>query len=37
MVATRLGPQEQTLLERFGEEYRQYMKKTGRLLPKLGK
>jgi len=32
---TRIPKEEQMLLERFGDEYRLYMKRTGRLLPRL--
>lgn len=35
--ATRRGPEEKRMLERFGEEYHQYMKKTVRRLPRIGK
>ena len=31
----RVGDEENLLLEQFGEEYEEYMKRTGRLLPKL--
>jgi protein-S-isoprenylcysteine O-methyltransferase Ste14 len=34
-VASRIGFEESLLLEFFGEQYRDYMKKTGRLLPKV--
>ena len=30
----RVGDEEALMLEQFGEEYRQYMERTGRLLPK---
>ncbi|MGL4975548.1 MAG: protein-S-isoprenylcysteine O-methyltransferase [Bosea sp. (in: a-proteobacteria)] len=30
----RVGPEEQLMLDEFGEEYRSYMNRTGRLLPK---
>jgi len=33
-VASRIGFEESLMLEFFGEQYREYMKKTGRLLPK---
>lgn len=33
-VASRIGFEESLMLEYFGDEYRKYMKKTGRLLPK---
>lgn len=29
----RIGPEEQMMLQQFGDEYREYMKRTGRLLP----
>jgi len=34
-VASRIGFEESLMLEFFGEQYREYMKKTGRLLPKV--
>lgn len=34
-VASRIGFEEQLMLEYFGKQYREYMKKTGRLLPRL--
>lgn len=33
VVALRLGREEQMMVDEFGEEYRTYMKSTGRLLP----
>lgn len=30
----RVGPEEQMMIDRFGDEYRRYMERTGRLLPK---
>jgi protein-S-isoprenylcysteine O-methyltransferase Ste14 len=30
----RVPREEQMMLERFGDEYREYMKRTGRFLPK---
>jgi protein-S-isoprenylcysteine O-methyltransferase Ste14 len=33
-VASRIGFEESLMIEFFGEQYREYMKKTGRLLPK---
>jgi protein-S-isoprenylcysteine O-methyltransferase Ste14 len=34
-IASRIGFEESLMLEYFGEQYHAYMKKTGRLLPKL--
>lgn len=34
-MASRTPKEEANLIEKFGEEYRQYMKRTGRFLPKL--
>lgn len=34
LITLRIPKEEQMLLERFGEEYRAYMKRTGRLLPR---
>ena len=34
-VASRIGFEESLMLEFFGEQYREYMKTTGRLLPKV--
>lgn len=34
-VASRIGFEENLMLEYFGEPYRDYMKRTGKLLPKL--
>ena len=36
LVAARLPKEEEKLIERFGEEYRAYARRTGRLLPRLG-
>ncbi len=36
MLLVRLPKEEARLIERFGEEYRAYMKHTGRLLPRWG-
>jgi protein-S-isoprenylcysteine O-methyltransferase Ste14 len=36
LVALRVGPEEQAMVEQFGEEYRAYMNITGRFIPKLG-
>lgn len=35
LVAARL-PKEEKLIERFGEEYQAYARRTGRLLPFIG-
>jgi protein-S-isoprenylcysteine O-methyltransferase Ste14 len=32
----RMIPEEKMMVDKFGDTYRQYMKKTGRVLPKLG-
>jgi protein-S-isoprenylcysteine O-methyltransferase Ste14 len=34
-VASRIGFEESLMLEYFGDQYREYMKKTGRLFPRL--
>jgi protein-S-isoprenylcysteine O-methyltransferase Ste14 len=34
-VASRVGFEESLMLEYFGDQYREYIKKTGRLLPRL--
>jgi len=34
-VTSRIGFEESLMLEYFGDQYREYMKKTGRLLPRL--
>ena len=34
-VASRIGFEESLMLEFFGEQYREYIKRTGRLLPRL--
>ena len=34
-VVSRVGFEESLMLEYFGDQYREYMKKTGRLLPKV--
>jgi len=31
----RLPKEEEKLIERFGDEYRSYMQRTGRLLPRI--
>ncbi len=35
VIALRVPREEQALLEEFGDEYREYMKKTGRIFPKI--
>lgn len=35
MMAVRTPKEEANLIEKFGDEYREYMKRTGRFLPKL--
>jgi protein-S-isoprenylcysteine O-methyltransferase Ste14 len=35
MLMVRAQKEEEKLIERFGDEYREYMKRTGSLLPKL--
>ena len=34
-IASRIGCEESLMVEYFGDRYREYMKKTGRLLPKV--
>jgi protein-S-isoprenylcysteine O-methyltransferase Ste14 len=34
-IASRIGFEESLMLEYFGDQYRDYMKRTGRLLPKI--
>jgi len=34
LINARIGNEERMLLEQFGDEYRAYMKRTGRLLPR---
>ncbi len=36
MIALRVGDEEQTMIETFGERYVSYMRRTGRFLPKFG-
>ncbi len=36
-VASMVGDEELTLVEKFGDEYRAYMQRTGRFLPRLVK
>jgi protein-S-isoprenylcysteine O-methyltransferase Ste14 len=35
LYLARVGPEEQMMIDRFGDEYRKYMKSTGRLVPRL--
>lgn len=35
IIATRLKNEEAAMVEKFGDEYRQYMQRTGRFLPRL--
>ena len=35
VVAVRLGKEEAVMVEKFGDEYRAYMERTGRLLPRV--
>ena len=35
LMALRTPKEEANLIEKFGDEYREYMKRTGRFLPKL--
>lgn len=37
LMAIRTPKEEANLIEKFGDEYREYMKRTGRFLPKLSK
>ncbi|MHC4643089.1 MAG: protein-S-isoprenylcysteine O-methyltransferase [Planctomycetota bacterium] len=37
VISLRVPREEQAMLEEFGDEYRQYIKKTGRILPKIDK
>jgi len=36
LMAIRTPKEEANLIDKFGDEYREYMKRTGRFLPKLG-
>lgn len=36
LMAARTPKEEANLIEKFGDEYREYMKRTGRFFPKLG-
>ena len=35
VLSTRIGREEQMMVEQFGQEYRDYMNRTGRFLPRL--
>jgi len=35
MYLVRVPQEEQMMLESFGEEYRQYMSRTGRMIPRI--
>src|SRR5215216_972255 len=37
MLLIRLPKEEEKLIERFGDEYRAYIERTGRLLPRIGR
>jgi protein-S-isoprenylcysteine O-methyltransferase Ste14 len=37
MYLLRVAPEEQMMLDEFGEEYRDYMERTGRVLPRFGR
>lgn len=37
LMAIRTPKEEANLVEKFGDEYREYMKRTGRFLPKIGR
>ena len=37
LIAIRTRKEEQVLLERFGDEYRKYMKQTGQFLPRISR
>ena len=37
LVAQRIGQEEQMMIDQFGDEYQQYMKRTNRLLPRIWK
>ena len=36
LMAIRTPKEEANLIAKFGDEYREYMKRTGRFLPKIG-
>jgi len=35
VIISRVGREEATMIEQFGDEYRAYMQRTGRFLPRL--
>jgi protein-S-isoprenylcysteine O-methyltransferase Ste14 len=35
LVSVRIGNEEALMIEKFGDEYRAYMQRTGRFLPRL--
>jgi len=37
LYLVRVGPEEQMMIDRFGDEYREYMERTGRLFPKFSR
>jgi protein-S-isoprenylcysteine O-methyltransferase Ste14 len=37
VIVERVGHEERMLLESFGEEYRQYMRRVGRFFPRLAR
>jgi protein-S-isoprenylcysteine O-methyltransferase Ste14 len=37
MYIARISAEEKMMIDRFGDSYRQYMKTTGRILPRLNK
>ena len=36
LLLLRVGPEEEMMLEKFGDEYRAYMQRTGRFFPRFG-
>jgi protein-S-isoprenylcysteine O-methyltransferase Ste14 len=36
MYVSRVPREEQLMMEQFGEAYREYVKRTGRIVPRLG-